>query len=1390
MKALLCISLVGLLSAVSASGQTVLFWDGANTTPNGAVNGGSGIWNISATNWTSADGNANSAWNAGIATFSGTAGTVTLAPGVGARGVSFLVDGYFLDGIRLGLIGPASIGAADGVTARIVAPLTGPGGLTKTGNGRVILTGSNTYTGGTTINAGTLQLGDGHSSGSVIGGIANDSALALSFSGSRVFTNSIFGTGRLIAEGPGKIILVGDNTFTGGTTIRAGSLQVGDGGSNGRLDGPVAIEAGASLIWNLAPHFTVDGGISGSGGVVKSGTNTLTVTGDWSHTGGTRVEGGNLRVGDAGLTGSVAGEIFIASTARLTFDRADNIIHSGVIAGDGMVFKMGAGDLTLSGANTYTGGTIINEGRVIGDTVSLQGDFDRYFYLGANTELRINQSFDGIFAGDTSGAGALVKSGTGTVIAPGNLRHTGGTQVEAGTLSIWGTHASGVTVAPGATLGGSGVISGAVTVADGGILSPGILYGPRTLTTGNLTLAPTSLLNWHLGAPGIIGSGVNDLVNVNGNLILDGTLNVSDAGGFGPGSYRLINYTGALMDNGLVLGLVPSGFIPADFAVQTSVNNQVNLIVTDAGPVNFWNGSTVSPTGTVEGGSGVWNNSSTNWTDAPATHSGPWNGGFAVFTGAAGTVTLGENVAMEGAQFVTDGYRVEGAGHSIGLTGPTSVIRVDLGATATISAELTGAAMLNKTDLGTLVLTGANTYSGGTIISGGTLQLGEGGEGGSVLGDISNNGQLVLNHGVDVTLANSISGNGTVTKRGTNTTTLTGANSYSGGTFIEGGILAGAVGSLQGNISVAPSAFIRFEDISDGTYAGVVSGAGGLAKRGAGNLTFAANQTYTGSTNIEEGGINLAGVSLASSQVTVEVNGSLTGPGSVAGNLINHGIVAPSGILNVGGNYAQSASGTLLIGISSASVYDRLLVGGSAALDGLLKVILFNGYSPGDSMAFKIIEAAGGVSGQFAAYDMPANFTARYNPRDVTLTTPGPAPTPSPTPGPTPKPTPSPTPGPTPGPTPNPSPTPGPSPSPEPEPEKNEAAHEEREQAAQVEASLDEILSPLFAPVLFAVKQIEFSNAQVLAGTLDSRMAAIRAGARGFATYGIGDRPLAGDDTAPLPERWGLWASATGLFAGVQSVADLPRFNFASGQFLVGTDYRPFGSLAVGGFLGFATTYAEIVGGSTASANGARIGLYGTYSSGGFYVNGQVAGGLDVFSINRAMGGATARSNPQAFTLQASLLAGHNWEIGNLSLGLFAGAQFTQLWIPETVESGAGVWSGKIGNQSATSLRSTVGASVSYKIQASKNWRVEPFASLAWQHEFADNGYSVPISLDSGAGPGFNASVPAGDRDAVVGAVGVNATYRDRVSVYGLIGVSKSANVTAGFGQVGFSLSW
>jgi len=326
------------------------------------------------------------------------------------------------------------------------------------------------------------------------------------------------------------------------------------------------------------------------------------------------------------------------------------------------------------------------------------------------------------------------------------------------------------------------------------------------------------------------------------------------------------------------------------------------------------------------------------------------------FTQADSQVTGSQIIFNGGTLKLTDNVTIAAA-ITINSTGGTVNTN---GYATTWSGVVSGAGALTKTGSGTLTLTGANTYTGGTTISAGTLI----GSTTSLTGNIVDDAALVFDQASDGTFAGVVSGTGTVAKTGSGKLTLTGANTYTGGTTISAGTLIGSTTSLTGNI--VDNAALVFDQASDGTFAGVVSGTGTVAKTGSGKLTLTGANTYTGGMSVQAGSLRILG---SLSGLTSVANGAAVyGTGTLAA-LVNGGRVAPGdtstiGALRVSGSYTQTSGGVLDVRITPTSA-DKLSVGGAATLDGSLIVRPAAGtYTAGTT--YQIV-TANSVSGTFKA---------------------------------------------------------------------------------------------------------------------------------------------------------------------------------------------------------------------------------------------------------------------------------------------------------------------------------------------------------------------------------------------------------------------------------------
>ncbi len=323
-----------------------------------------------------------------------------------------------------------------------------------------------------------------------------------------------------------------------------------------------------------------------------------------------------------------------------------------------------------------------------------------------------------------------------------------------------------------------------------------------------------------------------------------------------------------------------------------------------------------------------------------------------------GTISAGELHIDAGANVTVNGTRTLHLGHMLYQSNGTLFIGNGAGAgtltadsvifgtagssvqfnhtgTTTFTAAVSGNGSVTKTGAGTTILTGANTYTGGTTVSGGTLQ----GDTTSLQGNITNNATVMFNQAASGTYTGQINGTGSLIKIGTGTIILTGANNYSGGTTVSGGTLQGNTSSLQGNIT--NNAALSFDQTTNGTYAGVVSGIGSLSKIGAGTLLLTGTNNYSGTTSVNAGTLSVNG-SITGSLVTINNGGTLGGSGTVSNTTIaSGGILAPGnsiGTLTINGGLAFNVGGIYRVEVDALGNADRTNVIGNVFLNGTVDV--------------------------------------------------------------------------------------------------------------------------------------------------------------------------------------------------------------------------------------------------------------------------------------------------------------------------------------------------------------------------------------------------------------------------------------------------------------------
>jgi autotransporter-associated beta strand protein len=353
------------------------------------------------------------------------------------------------------------------------------------------------------------------------------------------------------------------------------------------------------------------------------------------------------------------------------------------------------------------------------------------------------------------------------------------------------------------------------------------------------------------------------------------------------------------------------------------------------------------------------------------------------FAGAiSGTVGLEKTGAgrltLTGANSYTGGTTVSGGtleGSTASLTGDivnNAALAFAQAFDGTFGGAISGTGSMEKSGAGKLTLSGANSYTGGTTVSGGTLE----GSAASLTGDIVNNASLAFAQAADGTFAGAVSGTGAVEKTGAGKLTLSGANSYTGGTTVSGGTLAGDTSSLQGDI--VNNASLLFDQSADGTYAGVLSGNGDIVKSGAGSLVLSGiSGAFTGGLEVLSGSLIVDGTFAGGLLVS---GGFLGGSGTVGATTLGAGAtVAPGnsiGTLSVAGDFAFDAGSIYEVEVNDGGNTpgvnnDFIDIAGALTIDSgaVVEVVPENGTDDGASYApsttYTILTADGGISGVF-----------------------------------------------------------------------------------------------------------------------------------------------------------------------------------------------------------------------------------------------------------------------------------------------------------------------------------------------------------------------------------------------------------------------------------------
>jgi T5SS/PEP-CTERM-associated repeat protein/autotransporter-associated beta strand protein len=894
-------------------------------------------------------------------------------------------------------------------TMTINAVISGSGTVTQEGSGKTILSGSNTYIGTTFLNAGTLSvsannnLGDDSGTLAFNGGTLENTAsftsghaVVLNMTGTfqtdngttLILTNTISGTGSLSKTKNGTLILSGSNTYSGGTLLDAGTISVSADNNLGDDSGALTINTGtlvntASFTSSRAitlngtgtfqtnADLTLTGSISGAGSLTKTGAFSLILDAANTYSGGTTLADGTLVIGNSNALGTgalttldptvvytngvnVANPIIMMGDTTLEVENTDSATQSGTISESGgsyAITKTGSGTLILSGTNTYSGGTTIKSGILTAQSDDALGTGSVTVKKGTTLDID----------GPIIVANNVTISGTGTT-GQGALTATGTSFASAVTGTV--TLAANSTIANYGT--NNGFFLGAIQLGNNtltvgpGLAPDAVFFDGGIAGTGGLNVAGVAVIqlgtNTFTGLTDVQNGGNLYLLDV-GTKAITGNLTIEDGGTVTDGtSHQLSDSTVVTMNGTSTLDLSSFYFAaPVDeqFAGLKSTSTAAS-ITTSTGTTAFADSITLVGTGNysyagtindatdtlaiVMAGTGKQTLSGTN----------TYHGGTFLNAGTL-AVSADNNLGAASGTLTFNGGTLEStatfASTRLVTINDTGTFAIDGGTTLTLSNTISGTGSLSKTRNGILVLSGTNTYSGGTAIYAGVIRARSNDALGT--GDVTVNADTTLNLGGNITVGNNITISGTGTKgqgaiigsghnatpsvsgtvtlaadasvgsRGTNTTLvlgdiLLGTNTLTtkGGTVTLVGSISGTGGLNIANVTQIQGGVNSYTGLTD------VKTGGSLFLLDAGNLAV------PGDLTVEDGGFvdDEAGSQLANTTLlTINGTGAFVLDSTLSGSSVSESIAGLSG-----------TSGSITT-VSSTLVQDSISLNGTGS---------------------------------------------------------------------------------------------------------------------------------------------------------------------------------------------------------------------------------------------------------------------------------------------------------------------------------------------------------------------------------------------------------------------------------------------------------------------------
>ena len=699
---------------------------------------------------------------------------------------------------------------------------------------------------------------------------------------------------------------------------------------------------------------------------------------------------------------------------------------------------------------------------------------------------------------------------------------------------------------------------------------------------------------------------------------------------------------------------------------------------------------------------------------------------------------------------------LEGDGGSISISGTLPNLQVSSG---NFSGSLQGNENLQKVGFGSLIIGGANSFTGKTLVALGTLYLDTNGTFGT--GQVQNFAYLdfidnstagnsnILNDGVINFMDNSRGGSAQLINNAAATIDF----SYNNASTVAGGAMT--VGSIAGSgiYDLGRVDLTTGGNNQSTTVSGLIVDGGGnggtgasLTKVGTGTLALSGINTYTGGTAIDAG------------TLAVGSSGAL-GLGLVA---VNGGTLARAGTgpltLLIGGAYYQSSNGALQLNVAGANAAssDSLSVARTSSLNGTLNLLPGSGLTAPALGSSVTILTATSVSGIFQQVDESFSgfrLLPLYLANAVELESINPSFQDS-------------------GSTPN-----------------QKAIGADLDSLA-LNPKMDGLMASIGAlsnssfqaaegqlsPEDFtALYQAGFEGALARTALVDQRMSQLMtdvdntAWLPGFSSTGtpwFAANVSASQEASMAPSKtspWGGFVSGNGGFFNVSSDSNAAGYKVTTyGLTGAGADYRLSREMVAGLMVGYGHTDVILGTGGTLTADGGQLGLYGLFYSEGLYTSALVEGGINSYGTTRTGYNGTATGKTQGNQYDGALEMGYQFKSGQMKIGPMGSVQYSNVSMNGFTEQGSQAPL-TIPNQSENSLLSRLGARANSQWSLGNDTTLNPMLQLAWEHEYNYQGGTYQAGF--GTGDSFTVAGPQVGQDGIMAGAGVEINFAKSLSL-------------------------